>query len=578
MTLPLPGALADFSKIAQTAIQALSAIQEAVSNPQAVVQANITKAVTVVATEVGQPFQDAPSMVDSSNSSFLSAITDPKSLDLGLQQAAAGALFGTNLTAGVAVDGFGEANVSLSDVLPSQQLYQLTQSLSISSLFADPLQAYTHIGANAVDIRNLCQEASSVVAKIQSDIANLLNVQLGIDYTQIAAMGPEFFAAAISKITLAIGKQNLLCAQLQVRGRYDPTATADLCNTLDELTNILLFANTKIAQFDILRADIINGMTRLRQIGRDLLAILSGTANFIPNYVKSTSIGKLFQAMQFKVCAQASVNLAGISDGLKAFTKISADDHSKVSAMNAMAAQIQSIKAFICGLQPSVDVVDPSGPYAGLKTGYDVFTAAIHAADPTALFQAIEAQIASFTALLNTGVIKENIAALTAGAATIGATLAGLAASMTALTTASVDFKTVFTTATNSDPDRTVGALNLYDRIGADNARSTSLLNAGDTTAVAIAESTTLGQLAASVATAITGLEDGNEKDQLSLLYEQVQAKHRSIVLAMDFTRREDVRTFLTPDAQEQNRQLVNKIVKTYSGIPQTEFDPVLTV
>lgn len=577
MVLPLPGALADFSKIAQTAIQALSAIQEAVSNPQAVVTANITKAVTAVASGAGELFQDAPGAVDATNSDFLSAISNPKSLDVGLQQAAAGALFGTDLTAGISVEGYGEASVSLSDVLPSQQIYQLTQNLSINSLFADPLQAYTHIAANGADIKHLCDEASAVIAKIQADISNLLSVQLGIDYTSIAAMGPEFFVEALSKVSLTIAKQNILRIQLQTRGRYDPTSVTELCTALDDLSNTLLFASTKIAQYDILRVDIINGLTRLRQIGRDLLVVLGGVVNFIPNYVKSTSVGKIFQAIQFPVCAQASANLASIQASLKAFSKANADDRSKVTAMNTLAAQIQTIKAFICGLSPSTDVVDPSGPFANLKTGYDAFTASIGIADPTALFQAIEQQIATFTALLNTGVIQSNIAALAAGAATIGATLASLATSMTAITTASVTFKGVFGAETNSDPDRTVGALNLYDRIGADNSRSTSLINAGDTTGLAIAESTTLGQLAESIKVAINGLEEGNERDQLSLLYEQVQAKHRAIVLSMDFTRREDVRTFLTPDVQEQNRQLVNKVVKTYSGIPASEFDNVFT-
>ena len=431
MVIPLPSALADFSKVAQSSIQALSAIQEAVADPQAVVQRNITSVATEVATQSGELFQDAPTVMDSANGNFLSGITSPKSLDLGLQQAAAGDLFGTDLTVGLSVDGYLNANVSLGDVLPSQQIYALTQNLSITSLFADPLQAYTHVSASSLDIRNLCQEATAIITQIQLDLTNLLSVQLGINYAQFAQMGPAFFLAALEKISVAITKHGIICAQLQVRGRYDPASVADLCVALDEFANLVTFANTKIIEFDLLRRSVMAGFDRLRQIGRDLLAVIKGSLDFIPNYVKSTSFGKIFQAVQGKVCAKAANDLSLIKKDVQAFTSLNADDRAKVNAAYSMAASIHAIKAFICGMDPSGSVVDPIGPFARLKAAYDGFSADLSLYDPTGFLEAIEEEIASFSALMNAGVIRDNAVELAVGVASIGAAIAGLLGSVT---------------------------------------------------------------------------------------------------------------------------------------------------
>lgn len=578
MVIPLPSALTDFSKAAITAIQDLDAIQKAISNPQAIVQDNVVKAATAATTEVpGDLFGDIPDAVSESNDSFLSDITSPKALDLGLQQSALGEVFGSDATVGVGVDGFLEANVRLADVIPSQQLYHVTQGLSNASIYSDPLQAYGHVSTNNQDLKNLCLEATSLITLIQGDLTDLLSIQASINYSQFEAMGPEFFADAALKISAAIAQQTILCNQLQIRGQFDPTSVSDLCTALDDFANLVTFANTKILQFNRLQADIIAAFTRLRQIGRIFKTSFSSIKNFIPNYVTSTSIGKIFQSLQGKICAQAGANLSQILKDVKAFQSLNADDRAKVNATFKMATAVQSIKAFICGLQPSVDVVDPVGPFATLKVGYDTLTASLDLNDPAANFDAVELQIDSLSATLSTGVIKNNAADLASAAASILAVLASMGAQLAAISVSAIAFDDVFTVQTQLDPTRVVGPTNLYDRIGADNARSVSLSNAGDTTALQIAESTTLGQLSTSLKTSIDTLPDGNERDQLIVLYGQVNARHRAVILSMDFTRREDITTFFAASAEEQNRQLVNKIVKTYSGIPKDQFDPVFT-
>lgn len=577
MVIPLPSALSDFSKTALTAINSLSAIQKAISNPQAVVQDNITKAATAATAGVpGDLFGNAQGFVSQNNQSFLGQIASPKALDLNLQQSAAGDLFGTKLTTGSAVDGYLNSSVRIEDVIPAQQIYQITKNLGVTSLYSDPLQAYAHVTTGSADIRNLCQEAVSIISSLQADLTSLLSLQSGINYSQYASMGPSFFLSASELINGAIAQQSILCTQLQVRGRFDPSTVSALCSALDAFVNFITFANAKILEFDILRKKIDAAITRLRQIGQDLVARIQSMIKFIPDYVISTSIGKLFQALQAKVCAQANINLGKILSDITAFTSLNADDRAKVNATFAMAGTIQSIKSFICGLQPSTDVVDPLGPFAPLKTAYDAFTSSLGLNDPTAAFASLNSQADVFSALMNTAVIQNNAVDLAAGVASIGVAIASLGASMAALIIASGDFKAAFVANTQLDPSRVVGATDLYGRIGADNAREISIAKAGDTTALGISESTTPGQLAESIKTTIDVMPEGNERDQLVNLHSEVLARHRATILAMDFTRREDIRTFFAPDEAEANRELVDKTIKTYSGIPKDQFNPVV--
>lgn len=96
-------------------------------------------------------------------------------------------------------------------------------------------------------------------------------------------------------------------------------------------------------------------------------------------------------------------------------------------------------------------------------------------------------------------------------------------------------------------------------------------------TDIPLSESTKPGELAQSIRQRISELPDGNEKDQLTLLYSEVYARHRATALNMDFTSREGVETFLAPSEEEANRELVNKTTKVYSKLPPSDFDPVLT-
>lgn len=576
MVLPLPGALAKFSSAALKNISALDGITKSIPDPQRTAGANITKAATSATTGPGSLFEPIPGFIDGANQNFLGNIATPPSLSPSLQQSSLGDILGTEAVSGAGVDTFLEDNVRLEDVLPAQQIFGIAKNLGNISMYADPLQAYTHIASGSAQIKNLCQEADAIIAKIQLDIANLLTIQTGINYSQFDAMGADFFAGAESRIGEAISAFGILCTQLDVRGKFDSAAVTAFCNTIDAFQNFVTFANVKIQQFDILRKDVNDGLKRLQQIGIEILALIQSTVKFIPAYVASTAFGALFRSLQKKVCAQANIDLQKVLNDVQAFSSVNANDRAKVTANFSWASSLESIKAFICGLQPSTDVVDPGGEFAPLKTAYDAFSSSLTLNDPTSSFSALASQLPTFAASMSTAVIQDNTSDLTSAVASIAAVLATLSVSLAAVCLSSTNFNVTFGAQTSINPDRLVGALDLYQNVGADNAKSTSILNAGDTTTLPVSESTSPGQLAEAMKVRINELPDGNEKDQLTILYERVQARHRATVLAMDFQRRQDSATVFAVDEAEANRRLVNKVVTTFSGLSSDEFDQIL--
>lgn len=575
MVLPLPGALAQFSSAALKNISALDGIVKSAGDVQSSVSKNIAAAATAATTGPATLFQDSQDFVQEANTSFLNSITQPSQLSTSLQRASIGSIAGVPNPSGAQVDSFVGNNVRLDDILPAQQIFQISKNLGNTSMYADPLQAYAHVAGGSTHIKSLCSEAQDIVATITQQISDLLSFQLGINYEQYALMGPEFFLGAQSKIGDVISSYSILCTQLSVRGKFEGAAVNAFCNAINTFQNFVTFANTKVQQFERLRKTIQAGLARLSQILAEMISVMQAMVKFIPAYVASTAFGPLFRSLQGKVCEQANLDLQKILDDITAFTAVKADDRSKVTANYAWAGNLEAIKAFVCALQPSTDVTDPGGEFAPLSTAYDAFSSVLTAFDPTASFQLLLTQIPGFSAGMAAGTTNNNATELASAASAILSTLAGLTLSLTSVCAGAVSFQTTFTAETALDPERLAGPRELYENIGADNAKDKSLTNAGDTTSLNVSESTTPGQLSESMRAIIVTLPDGNEKDQLTLTRENVEAIHRASILGMDIQKRQDDSTAFAVDQEEENRKLVAKATKQFSGLDQGEFDEI---
>lgn len=575
MVLPLPGALAQFSSAALKNVSALGGIVKSAGDVQASVSKNIAQAATAATTGPSTLFQDSQEFVQEANEAFLNSISKPPSLSTSLQQSSLNSIAGVPNPSGLQVDAFVGNNVRLGDILPAQQIFQISKNLGNTSMYADPLQAYAHVAGGSTHIKSLCNEAEGIIASITQQISDLLSIQLGINYEQYALMGPEFFVGAQSKIGDVISSYSILCTQLRVRGKFEGAAVSAFCNTITAFQNFVTFANTKVQQFERLRKSIQSGLKRLSQILAEMISVMQSMVKFIPAYVASTAFGPLFRSIQQKVCDQANIDLKKILDDIEAFSAAKADDRSKVNANYAWAGNLEAIKAFVCVLQPSTDVTDPGGEFAPLSSAYDAFSSILTANDPTASFSVLLTQIPGFAAGMAAGATNNNALDLSSAASSILATLAGLTLSLTAVCAGSVSFQTTFSAETALDPERLAGPREVYENIGADNAKEKSLMNAGDTTSLNVGESTTPGQLAESMKAIIDTLPDGNERDQLVLSYENVSAIHRATIMSMDIQKRQDDATSFAVDEEEANRLLVQKANKQFSGLDIGEFDEI---
>jgi hypothetical protein len=579
MVLSLPSALANFSAAAQKNIEALDGITKSIPNAQTSVQSNINNAVTEkIVTEPGNIFAPVSDFVKSGADQFLNGFAGAKSLSPTLQTSSLSNLFGTGFTKGGAVDQFLATDVKLADILPAQQIYALAQNLGSTSFYADPLQAYAHVTSASNDISNLCREAEDIIADITQQITDLLSVQATMNYQQITAANQEFFGDAGVKANNTITLLNIVNDTLNARGRHDAAQISDLCAAIDDLTNFVMFANSKFLQFEILRKSILEGLERLAQIAEQIIEIINNVKGYLDEYIASALFGKIFNAVQKAVVAQSGIDLQRILNDLVAFSEVSADDRSKLLMIFGSVASLNAIKSYICKLDPSVDV--GSAPeFTNLKSGYDGFVADLIANDLEPAFATVEALIPTFGPSLNSGLIRDNKTELASESAAMTAALGTLAILLNNVCGASDLFRALFVTETQIDPERVVGPLDLFENVGADNARDVAKgAKPGDITDLPVSESTKPGQLAESVKTTIESLPEGNEKDQLTLLHSQILSRHRATVLGMDFQRRKDVKTFLAADEAETNRQLVNDTVKTFSGLDPTEFDSIFTL
>lgn len=569
----LAGALSSFSQAALKNIQALSTIQESVPNPRSAVSKNVADAATKTVT-ADPLWAPVPGAMGEANKRFLDNITKPPSFSQALQSVSLGSLLGTGQTSGSAVDSFLGSNVRLEDLVPAQQLYQTISSLGVSSIYADPLQAYAQVNTATEDLNLICEEAKEIILSIQADLANLVNIHGLMNHAAAPSMNLTFFALVKTKASSLLSVCALLRVTLNERGRFDSAQTAAFCAIIDEITNLLSFASSKYLEFEELRRSLVERLNRLVLLGRQVVQILKDIAGFIPAYIASTLFGRVFQVFQGRAVDQSCHDLEEIFRDLDAFSKESGSDKSKLDTAFDIVAKLQAIKAFICNLDPSNDVQDPSGEFAPLKLGYDTLVSNLKLNDPTELFAQLEAQVEIFLRTANTASTRNNSAELSNAVFLLGAVLTPLVLFMTNTCGIADAFNSLFKDQTVGLEDRLQGADELFSGSGLNAAREKLLTRNFDEFAVTpLSQATKPGELAEGIAERVALLPDGHEKDQLIKLHAKIYAIHRSTLLAMDFERREEQETFFSLDKEERDRKLAEDVIKTFSGLQENEFD-----
>jgi hypothetical protein len=318
-------------------------------------------------------------------------------------------------------------------------------------------------------------------------------------------------------------------------------------------------------------------MDRLLAIMKEMSVIIDSVANFVPEYASSVSFGKIFQSVQGAVLKQSGLDLQRVLNDLTAFSGLNADDKSKVLLATSIGAVAQVIKAYICVIQPSTEVLGGEPIIDNLKAGYDSMVGILNANPINDLLDAFEAAIDPFSSTMNTGLTRDNSSELSSSVSSLSSTLAAIAATLTAICAGTDVFSALFRTETALDPARVTGANELFSDVGADAARDVLMSKrTGDFTGLSVTESTTPGQLAESLRQEIAQLPDGPQRDGLIASYNEVYARHRATVLGMDFQRREDVKTFLEPVNEEADRKLVNDIVQQHSDEDFSEVEVFL--
>ncbi len=174
--------------------------------------------------------------------------------------------------------------------------------------------------------------------------------------------------------------------------------------------------------------------------------------------------------------------------------------------------------------------------------------------------------------------VRDNSTDLNTKIANFGGFLTSLTTKLGPICAAAESYCNVFADETSAIADRVVGGTDLMERIGLDNLRRVAISEGfANVTDTPLTGSTTIGQLAEPIAARIGELPDGNEKERMTILYNDVYAVHRATILNMDFARRLDIETFLQADEDEAFRAFVNDQTKQFSGVDQGEFDPITT-
>lgn len=574
MAFGLPGALSQFSSSTLKNIQALDVITKSVPNPQSIVSDNVNNTVTKsVTTAPGEVFAGAPGAISGAAAGFIAGTTTPPTLSTTLQTSALDNLFGTGLTSGLSVDKFVTENVRLEDVIPAQQLFSIAKNLGAQSMYTDPLQAYAQVAQSSADMTNICATSRAIITDLLADISSFLSLQGSTDYNQIAAMNSAFFGKTGDLANVALGSLNLVNETFNVRKKFDPFQIANLCDALNALTNFAMFSNSKLLQLDLLRKKMNDALGRLTSLLKGLCANVASVSKYIPEYAATAAVGKLFQSVQQKVLKQSGIDMQRIIADIDAFTKLNADDKSKVLVTSAIGATAQVIRAYLCAIQPATQVsTGPDPVIINLKAGWDALVSLLTTSAVCQLYPTLLALVGPFIATTNASVTKSNGPQLASQTASMIASLTAISAALVFVCDGAAGFKTLFKAETSLDPSRVIGSNELMSDIGADAARNSVMQHPGEFTSFTLSDSTTPGQLAQEIQKQIATMPDGPEKDQLTLAYTDVYSRHRATLLGMDIQRREDVRIFTAPSGQDEDRKIIAKTVRTYSGFSDTEL------
>jgi len=560
----LPGALISFSQSAVRNIEGLAAIQKTVANPQTTVLSNVSGAATKSIT-ANPLYANVEGFMSNASTGFVRRLTGPAGFSPSLQQESFSQLFGSFLTTGSSVTGFLNANVRLEDIIPAQQLYSILNNLGVSSLYSDPLQAYVQVNTASKDLCNLCLEAIRVIGDVEADLTKFLTIQTGVNYASVQQMDFEFFGVAKNKAAGVKVTLSVLVDTFNKRGRFDAAEVGAFCAAANALAEFVSFADTKLLELSELRTTIIEALQRLQVIGQSIVQVLENVAAYVPQYISSVVFGKLFQALQGKVLDLAGVDIQQVLDLMEALSHLSADDATKLGAIFSSLGTIETIRAFICYLDPSGDVQSSTGPLAPLKTAYDDLTQGLGQNNPNTLFRQLELRIEAILPMLNTAVTRDNKPELSSEVAAIGLILTPLALFLSNCCNVANIFSGIFSQQTAGLEDRIQGVDVLYTDAGLDSARNVALSSNMDQVAVIpMSEATTPGELATALAERIRQLPDGYERDRLQEVYDRVYARHRATVWSMDFQRRQDTALASTLTRAEEEERIIKEEVERY--------------
>ena len=576
MVIPLPDALSNFSQAAKKAVEQLEAINQSVPNIQGQIQENVVTAATNSVTGAGSLFEDTPDFVSENIGGFFEDFSSPAALSTTTLDGAFANITGVANPAASSVQEFVDANVRLQDVIPAQQLFSTIQNFSGTSLFSDPLQAFTSTAFAAGNLDNQSLVAIDFSDGLNLDINGLLSIQSSITYSEVGARDQSFFQNSNTKFSDVSTKFNTLQSTFNTRGRFDETQRLDLCSSIDDFNSFVTFGNTKILEFERKRADVVRRFDQLRTLGRNIPGLSDSIQNLIPKYIESSDFGRLFNSVQSRVLKTGRKCLDGLGKSVTAAAgRSSLDSRTSVLSSFGFAGELQGIRSFVCGLDPSTDVT-AAPEFANLNTAYTSFVSDLSANNTTPDFQSIDDTIDDLQASMRTGVVRDNTADLTAKVGAMAAVLGGLSTKLTAICGAAEAFRDTFKTETSTDPNRLVGGADFTEITGLDSMRDRIITDRFDEVSIlSLSESTTEGELTKALDERIADTPDGNERDRLLVTRSDVFARHRAKVVSMDFQQRTSIEAFLLPDQEEEFRQNVNEITKTFA--PDDDYDPVTT-
>ena len=572
MVLPLPDALSNFSLSALDNVTALSALTASVPNVQATVQNNIGDAATGAVAGTGDLFEGAADTINAQANTLVDNIANQVTGSITQLGDSLNSAFATGLT-----QAFSELRAPLDQITPVLSIFKNIQSLASTSLFADAFQAYSSLNKSVKDIQNICRRADALTAEIITDLGDLLVAQGVISFAEVAQRNVAFFESAKVQMDDVLEKFIDLQESFLRQGKFDPIKKAALCASQDAFALATTIGNTFLLEYEEKRKKIFDKIDELRVILRNLPTIINSTIDWIPDFVESSSIGKLFNFVQTPILREGLKFLEQTRDKMQSvIDKGQINARAAVDISYDVAAQSEAVKSFVCILEPSDDVIN--APELGnLNTGYNSLTSDLVANDIQPVVDEIEEQVNELFAAMRVGGVRDNSSDLSTKTTDFITELTSLAVLLGVICPAAFNFNELFDTESIPFLNRGIGGPDLYSDTNLDRLRQQSITNEfAETTDAAVINSTNDGELAAAIADELAQLPEGFEKDQGQKVYDSVFARHQSKVFGLDLKERQNVDVFLVATGEEAFRASVNKISQTFSGLDPALFDNIL--